>query len=220
MKELRKTTENLRQNNSFPGKNLGPYENGVPTAVPRYWDYGNCMIILKLKDLNWETCVRIRSKGRLWYGRCSSTNNSRTHLLISLFPDSESCLCPSQAFCDYHHLGNLHIVPQGAQREIYVPVNVASGEGLKHSTHFSAVSTGRTVSGANVAVWMDTSKAVPNITAVCTGVRTGIAAATRLRPDSHYASRFRSVTVPSLSRQNDLCPHCPSCSFTFNNSTW
>jgi len=41
-----------------------------------------------------------------------------------------------------------------------------------------------------------------------------------LRADSHYASRFRSVTVPSSFRQNGLCSHCPSCSLTFQNSTW
>ena len=37
--------------------------------------------------------------------------------------------------------------------------------------------------------------------------------------DSHYASRFGSVTVPSPFRQNDLYSHCLSCSFTFKNST-
>jgi hypothetical protein len=40
-----------------------------------------------------------------------------------------------------------------------------------------------------------------------------------LRADSHYASRLRSVTVPSPFRQNGLCSHCPSCSLTFHNST-
>ena len=41
-----------------------------------------------------------------------------------------------------------------------------------------------------------------------------------VRTDSHYASRFRSVTVPSPFRQNGLCSHCPSCSVTFQNSPW
>jgi len=36
----------------------------------------------------------------------------------------------------------------------------------------------------------------------------------------HTVSRFRSVTVPSSFRQNGLCSHCPSCSVTFQNSTW
>jgi hypothetical protein len=40
-----------------------------------------------------------------------------------------------------------------------------------------------------------------------------------IRADSHYTSRFRSVTVPSSFRQNGLCSHCPSCSITFQNST-
>jgi hypothetical protein len=40
-----------------------------------------------------------------------------------------------------------------------------------------------------------------------------------LRADSHYASRFRSVTVPSSFRQNGLCSHRPSCSVTFQNGT-
>jgi hypothetical protein len=42
----------------------------------------------------------------------------------------------------------------------------------------------------------------------------------RDRTDSHYASRLRSVTVPSSFRQTGLCSHCPSCSVTFHNSTW
>ena len=49
---------------------------------------------------------------------------------------------------------------------------------------------------------------------------TWIHVARRLRADWHYTSRFRSVTVPSSFRQNGLCPHCPSCSVTFQNSTW
>jgi len=40
------------------------------------------------------------------------------------------------------------------------------------------------------------------------------------RADSHYASRFLSVTVPSSFRQNDLFSHCLSWSVTFQNSTW
>jgi len=32
-----------------------------------------------------------------------------------------------------------------------------------------------------------------------------------IRADWHYASRFRSVTIPSSFRQNGLCSHCPSC---------
>jgi hypothetical protein len=46
------------------------------------------------------------------------------------------------------------------------------------------------------------------------------ASASTLRADSHYASRFRSVTVPSSFRQNSLCPHCPPCSVTYQNSMW
>jgi hypothetical protein len=41
-----------------------------------------------------------------------------------------------------------------------------------------------------------------------------------LRADSHYASRFRSVTFPSSFRQNGLCSHCPLCLVTFQYSTW
>ena len=33
----------------------------------------------------------------------------------------------------------------------------------------------------------------------------------KLRTDSQYTSRFRSVTVPSPFRQIDLCSHCLSC---------
>jgi hypothetical protein len=39
-----------------------------------------------------------------------------------------------------------------------------------------------------------------------------LSAANRLKADSHYTSRFRSVTVPSSFRQIGLCSHCPSCS--------
>jgi hypothetical protein len=31
---------------------------------------------------------------------------------------------------------------------------------------------------------------------------------------------IRNVSVPSPFRQNGLCSHCPSCSVTFQNSTW
>jgi len=41
----------------------------------------------------------------------------------------------------------------------------------------------------------------------------------RLKADSHYASRFSSVTAPSSFCQNRLCSHCTSCSVTFQNST-
>ena len=41
----------------------------------------------------------------------------------------------------------------------------------------------------------------------------------RVRADSHNASCFLSVTLPSSFRQTDLCSHCP-CSFTFRNGTW
>ena len=42
----------------------------------------------------------------------------------------------------------------------------------------------------------------------------------RLRAESHFASHFRSVTVPSSFRQNGPCLHCTSRSVTFQNSTW
>jgi len=41
-----------------------------------------------------------------------------------------------------------------------------------------------------------------------------------LMADSRYTSCFRSVTVPYSFRQTGLCSHCPSCSVTFQNSTW
>ena len=39
------------------------------------------------------------------------------------------------------------------------------------------------------------------------------------RADSHYTSRFRSVTAPFPFRQIGLCSHCPSCSVTFRHGT-
>ena len=42
----------------------------------------------------------------------------------------------------------------------------------------------------------------------------------RLRADSHYTSRFCSVTVPSPFRRIRLCSHGSSCSVTFQNGTW
>jgi len=41
-----------------------------------------------------------------------------------------------------------------------------------------------------------------------------------LRADSHHATRFRSVTVPSSFHQNGMCSYCPSCLVTSQNSTW
>jgi hypothetical protein len=43
--------------------------------------------------------------------------------------------------------------------------------------------------------------------------------AKQMKADSHYMSRFCSVTVPSSFRQTGLCSHCRSCSVTFRHGT-